>query len=220
MMSLIKEIKSFQKGPEQSGYVMYYVFRQVSPYFSALFIKLKLSANFITLLSMLSDFLVIYLMYAQQWIVAGILVNLAMVLDCSDGEVARYYKSKEKNPKGTKFGSYLDAVLGTIGFTLVVFFAGYFLGNMWISLFAMFGLFMVILTSQASEITFPQKKEIAKNFEENLFGKLKGRIGFQCATQRLVVSIAVIFSSLHLLFIFGILCLFFVLLKFWLYRNQ
>jgi len=219
-MSLYREIKGFQKGPEKSGYVMYYVYRQVSPFFSALFINLEFSANFITFLSMLSDFLVIYLMYAQQWIPAGILINLVMILDCSDGEVARYYKSKEKNPKDTKYGSYLDVTLGTIGFTLIVFFAGYFLKNMWIGLFSMFGLFMVILTSQTAEITFPQKKEIAKKFEENLFGKLKGRIGFQCATQRLLVSIAVLFASLSILLLFGILCHAFYILKFWVYRNQ
>jgi len=218
-MSLLKEIKSFRKGPEKSGYALYYTYRQVSPFFSALFIKLRFSPNFITFLSMLSDFLVIYLMYLQNWILAGILVNLAMILDCSDGELARYYRSKEKSPKETHYGSYLDEVLGTIGFTLVVFFTGYFMNQQAIGLFAMFGLFMLIVTSLTAEKEFPNKKEIAKKFEESLFGNLKGRIGFPCAAQRILVSIAVLFSSHIILLIFGVICHLFYLIKFLVYRK-
>ncbi len=218
-MSLYREIKSHQKGPEKSGYLMHYIYRKISVFFSIFFIKLRVSPNFITFLSLVSDVVVIYLMYLQRWVLAGILVNLALVFDCSDGEVARYYKSKEKNPIEKKYGSYLDEVIGTIGFTTVVFFAGYFMGGFWVGLFAMFGLFMVILTSLTAQIEFPQKREIAKKFEESLFGNLKGRIGFTCAAQRILVSLAVIFSSIHLLFLFGVLCHAFYLLKFWLYRN-
>ncbi len=218
-MSLYREIKSHQKGPEKSGYLMYYVYRKISVFFSIFFIKLRISPNTITFLSLVSDGIVVYLMYLQKWIIAGLLVNLALILDCSDGEVARYYRSKEKNPTEKKYGSYLDEVLGTIGFTAVVFFAGYFMGKIWLGLFAMFGLFMVILTSLTAQIEFPQKKEIAKKFEEGLFGNRKGRIGFTCAAQRILVSLGVIFSSIHLLFLFGVLCHTFYLFKFWIYRK-
>ncbi|MDO8509349.1 MAG: CDP-alcohol phosphatidyltransferase family protein [Nanoarchaeota archaeon] len=218
-MPIFKEIKEFQKGPEKSGYVMYYVYRQVSPFLSALFIKLRFSPNFITLLSMLSDFLVVYLLYMQQWILAGILVNLGITLDCCDGEMARYYRSKEKDPKEKHYGAYLDEVLGTIGFIAIIFFAGYFMGEMWIGLFAAFGLTMVLITSLTADKEFPNKKEIAKNFEKDVFGDLKGRVGFPCAAQRLLVSAAVIFASPIILLIFGILCHLFYLLKFWLYRK-
>ena len=198
---------------------MYYVYRKISVFFSIFFIKLRISPNTITFLSLVSDGIVVYLMYLQKWIIAGLLVNLALILDCSDGEVARYYRSKEKNPTEKKYGSYLDEVLGTIGFTAVVFFAGYFMGKIWLGLFAMFGLFMVILTSLTAQIEFPQKKEIAKKFEEGLFGNRKGRIGFTCAAQRILVSLGVIFSSIHLLFLFGVLCHTFYLFKFWIYRK-
>ena len=118
------------------------------------------------------------------------------------------------------YGGYLDEVLGTISFTLLVFFAGYFMNAPEIGFFAMFGLAMVIITSQAAQIEFPNKKEIARNFEENIFGKLKGRIGFPCAAQRILVSISVIFSSTLILLIFGILMHLFYILKFWIYRNH
>ncbi len=225
-MSLYSEIKSFQKGPEgTSGYLMFYIYRKVSVYFSMLFIKLRFSPNFITLLSMLSDFLVVYLLYLQNWIIAGILVNLAVILDCCDGEAARYYKSKLKGrekrlAEQKHFGGYLDEILGTIGFTLIVLFGGYFMGKLWIGIFSMYGLFLVILSSLTAQLEFPNKKEIAKRFEQSLFGKLRGRIGFSCPMQRILVSLALIFSSQTILFLFGILCYLFVALKFIIYRHQ
>ncbi len=218
-MNLYNEIKSFQKGPEKSGYLMHHIYRRASPIFSVIFIKLKFSPNLVTFLSMISDFFVVYLMYIQQWVFAGILVNLGIILDCCDGEMARYYNSKEKEPKNKKFGAYLDEVLGTIGFTSIIFFAGYFMEEIWIGLFGMYGLFMVLVTSLTADKEFPNKKEIAKNFEKSLFGELKGRIGFSCAAQRLLVSIAVLFSSHIMLLIFGILCHLFYIIKFWIYRN-
>ena len=68
-------------------------------------------------------------MYTSSWVFAGILIYLAAVLDCCDGEIARYWQSREEDPKETKYGGYLDEILGTIGFTLVIFFTGYFLGK-------------------------------------------------------------------------------------------
>lgn len=223
-MSLYQDIKKHQKGVEgSSGYLMAWTYRKVSIFFSMLFIKLRFSPNFITFLSMVSDFVVIYLMYLGHWIWAGILVNLAVTLDCCDGEVARYYNDQKKK-KGEKverkyYGGYLDEVLGIIGFTLVVFFAGYFIEGWQLGFFAVFGLFLLLITSLTSTVEFPQKKEIAKKFEEGLFGKLKGRIGFSCPMQRMLISLAVIFSSKFLLVLFGVIAYMMVLLKFWLYRK-
>jgi len=218
-MSLYSEIKKLQKSAWEDDYVLYYVYRKISVFFSMFFVRLKFSANFVTFLSLLSDFLVIYLMYIGNWILAGILVNLAIILDCSDGEIARFYISRSKKINKKHYGGYLDETLGTIGFTLVVFFAGYFMGSLWIGLFAMFGLFMVIVTSAVSQVEFPNKKQITKQFERKLFGKIKGRIGFSNGIQRLIVSLAVIFSSLGILLLFAILANLFWMSKYWIYRK-
>lgn len=219
-MGVYSELKAGKKTAADDDYFVYYTYRKLSTFFSALFIKLRFSANFVTFLSLISDFLVVYLMYIGSWVWAGILVHLAPILDCSDGEVARYHRAHIKNPKETHYGGYLDEVLGTIGFTLVIFFAGYLMGHLWIGFFAMFGLFMVLVTSLTAQNLFKNKKEIAKNFEKGLFGSLKGRIGFGFGVQRLIVSLAVIFHSADILLIFAFFANAFWILKFWIYRNQ
>lgn len=93
-------LKKMKKKVADDDYIVYYTYRKISTFFSSLFIKLRISANQITVLGLLTDFLAIYLMYAGHWIWAGIIVNLAPILDCSDGEVARYnlfISEKEKS---------------------------------------------------------------------------------------------------------------------------
>jgi len=220
-MGIYSKLKSMKKTAADDDYFVYYTYRKLSTFVSAFFIKLKVHANFVTLYSMLADFLVIYLMCTGKWILAGILVHLAPLLDCSDGEVARYHISNfKKTGYRKKYGGYLDEVLGTIGFSLVIFFAGYLMGNFWIGFVAMFGLFMVIITSQIAKNLFENKKQLAKNFEKKFFGNLKGRIGFSFGIQRLIISLAILFYSSKILFFFAIIINAFWILKFWVYKKQ
>jgi len=183
--------------------------------------EFDVSANFITLFSMLADFLVIYLMYTGNWILAGILVHLAPLLDCSDGEVARYNtRNIEEEVYKKKYGGYLDEVLGTIGFSLVIFFTGYLIGNFWVGCIAVFGLFMMLVTSLTAQNLFKNKEQLAKNYERKFFGKLKGRVGFGFGVQRIIVSVAILFHSPNILLFFAILANAFWILKFWIYRRQ
>ena len=208
------KLKSIKKTPADDDYFVYYTYRKLSTFLSAFFIKLKVSANFITLFSMLADFLVIYLMYIGNWILAGILIHLAPILDCSDGEVARYHSEKKK------YGGYLDEVFGTIGFSLVIFFTGYLMGNFWIGLAAVFGLFMMLITSLTAKTLFGNKEQLAKNYEKKFFGNLKGRISFSFGIQRLIISLAIFFYSSKILLFFAIIANAFWILKFWIYRKQ
>jgi phosphatidylglycerophosphate synthase len=217
---IYKKIKSMQKSADQNDYLDAYINRKLSAPLSVFFVKIGASANFITLLSLFADLYAIYLMYANSWIFAGILVYLAAILDCSDGEVARYWKSKEENPRETKYGGYLDETLGTIGFTLVIFATGYFLNNPVWGFVAMYGLFMVLITSLSAQVEFPKKKEVARELQDKVFGKFKGRIGFSNVVQRMIITFAVIFQSINILVIFAIATNLFWMLKFYVYRNQ
>ena len=220
-MGVYSELKSQKKTSSDDDYFVYYTYRKLSTYFSLISIKIGFSANFVTFLSLLADFLVIYCMYAGNWILAAILVHLAPILDCSDGEVARYHiKDFKKTGYVKHYGGYIDEVLGTIGFTLVIFFAGYLMGSLWIGFAAMFGLFMILVTSLTAQNLFEKKKEIAKGFEKKLFGNLKGRIGFGFGIQRLIISLAVFFYSSNILLFFAIVANAFWILKFWVYRGQ
>ena len=94
------------------------------------------------------------------------------------------------------------------------------MGNFWVGFVAMFGLFMMVITSSTAKNTFKNKKQLAKNFEKNLFGNLKGRIGFSFGVQRLIISLAILFYWSQILFLFAILANAFWILKFWVYRKQ
>ena len=217
---LYRKIKSMQKSAEQNDYLDAYINRRLSAPLSVFFVKIGASANFVTLLSLFADLYAIYLMYTSSWVFAGILIYLAAVLDCCDGEIARYWKSREEDPKETKYGGDLDEILGTIGFTLVIFFTGYFLGKPILGFVAMYGLFMVLITSLSAQIEFPRKKEVARDLQDRVFGKFKGRIGFSNVVQRMIITFAVIFQSVNLLFIFAVATNLFWILKFYIYRNQ
>ncbi len=220
-LGIYSKLKSMKKTPEEDDYFVYYTYRKLSTFLSAFFIKLKVFANLVTLFSMLADFLVIYLMYTGHWILAGILVHLAPILDCSDGEVARYHiPNFKKTGYKKKYGGYLDEVLGTIGFSLVIFFTGYLMGNFWIGLVAVFGLFMMLITSLTAQNLFENKKQLAKNYEKKFLGNLKGRIGFGFGIQRLIISLAILFYSSKILLLFAIMANAFWILKFWIYRKQ
>lgn len=218
-MGVYSEIKKLQKSAADDDYIVFYVYRKISVFFSVIAVKLRFSANLVTFISLLADFAAIYFMYLKMWVLAGIFVQLAIILDCSDGEVARYNISKGRKEKGKRYGGYLDEVLGTIGFTLVIFFAGYFMGSFWIGFFAMFGMFMILVSSATAALEFENKKQIARNLEARLFGKRKGRIGFTNAVQRIMISLALVFTSLDILLIFGVMAHSLYLLKFWLYRR-
>jgi len=218
-MVIYKEVKELQKSAAQNDYIDAYFGRTFSAPLSVLFITLGLSANFVTVLSLITDLVAIYLMSISQWFFAGIFVLGSYILDNSDGEVARHNIKKGKKAKGKSYGAYLDEILGTIGFTLVIVFAGHYMENIGIGIFAMFSLFMLIITAQTAQVEFPQKREIAKKFERSIFGNLKGRIGFSNGAQRILIALAVVFASPVILLIFAILASLLIIIKFWLYRN-
>ncbi|WP_071131774.1 CDP-alcohol phosphatidyltransferase family protein [Enterococcus timonensis] len=83
----------------------YLISNRISPDFSYYFIKKGTKPNRITLYMIISGILGgLFFMFPFLWakIVGAILIQLWFILDCSDGEVARYTKTF------SKFGSELD----------------------------------------------------------------------------------------------------------------
>lgn len=77
----------------------WYVLRRVSIYFSVLFIKMKLTPNFVSWLSLvfilLSGQLLLF-STPSHYVLAFLSYNLGYLLDCVDGEVARLQKNTSK----------------------------------------------------------------------------------------------------------------------------
>ena len=214
-------LKGMQKSAAQDDYIVFYFYRKISIFFSLLFIKLRFHPNFISFSVVFADFFVIYQMYLGNWILAGILVNLAIVLDCCDGEMARFYVNTGSKKKiSFAYGEYIDEIAGFAGITILVLFVGYFLGNIWIGILGMFGLLMNMGSSFLATNLFKEnKKKIAREFEEGIFGKIKGRVGFSNGFQRILITLAVLFQSIWVLLLFGLMINGFWILKLWLYRK-
>jgi len=215
MINSISEVKQYEKkirGP--IGKLLDNVFRFV-PYWA---IKSKVSANSVTALAFALDLTAVVLILNEWYLFAGVLVLLSYVGDISDGTVARYEREVLNKPsKG--YGSFLDEVLGTIGFALVVLFTGLCIGPPWLGLYAMIGIFMMNITTAEAKLAIPNKKEISAKLQRHRFEN-KYQIGFTCDIQRTLVALAVMFQSLTLLLLFAMAANALWILKFWIYRNH
>jgi len=86
-------------------------YRRISIYFTKLFLKIGLSANQATLLSLISalvgGFFLIFANNTLYLLISALFLIFSLILDRVDGEIARYNKSD------SKFGRYFDFMVGS-----------------------------------------------------------------------------------------------------------
>ena len=100
---------------EKNFLIIRYVFRVISIRLTWLFLRIGISANQTTLLSISSGVLGAILLGTGQYksmILGGILINLWLILDNVDGEIARYSGA-------THFGMYYDTTNADIMYVLL-----------------------------------------------------------------------------------------------------
>jgi phosphatidylglycerophosphate synthase len=86
-----------------------YILRRVSIYFTSFFLRVGFTPNKVTLLSLLPGIAagaLVTLPQAKYWLIAWALLLIAKILDCCDGEVARYQRST------SPLGEYNDEIAG------------------------------------------------------------------------------------------------------------
>lgn len=91
--------------------------RRPSIYLTKLFLILGISANWVTFIDLLMGLIAgVLLTFANPayWILAVPVLHLTLIIDCCDGEVARY------NRTASKVGTYLDAINGIFIWTLYI----------------------------------------------------------------------------------------------------
>ncbi len=119
-------------------------YRRFSIYFTKIFLKIGISANQATLLSLISAlFGGLFLIFANiitYWIISTLFLIFCLVLDRVDGETARYTKTT------SKFGKHFDFMVGTFmhAYILICMTFGAYLALHIIVIFA-FGFLAVIL---------------------------------------------------------------------------
>lgn len=110
-MNIVEEIKSTKNLSIRTYFLSsFLISNRISPYISMVYIKLGVIPNMITIHMILSGIIgavLFSLPYLLTKIFGALLIHLWFVLDCSDGEVARYTKKYSKYGKELDFMAHL-----------------------------------------------------------------------------------------------------------------
>lgn len=162
-----------KKNEDKVDLWLYYVVRRLSFYPTRLFLKWGISANQTTYISMVVGILGCILLAWGNYtfkIIGALLVNCWIVIDCVDGNIARYKKSF------SKYGDFIDTLSGYIMYTLIFVSSGVaafkypdrlLLSSVDGSIFLVLGLWAALATILSRLIyqkflnTFPEAKSVA-----------------------------------------------------------
>lgn len=86
------------------GFFSTFVLRRISRIFTSWLVETRITPNFVTAISILMGFIAALLTSQRNFLLGALFLLLSLVLDCVDGEIARY-----KN-QFSKFGAWLDAL--------------------------------------------------------------------------------------------------------------
>lgn len=99
----VKKLKLQLANRSNDGFYSVLILRRLSKPITALSIKFGISPNAITFISLLIGFYSAYLFTQESYILGALFFQLSLIVDCSDGEVARYTR------KFSDFGRWFDA---------------------------------------------------------------------------------------------------------------
>lgn len=216
---------NFAKSREEGDFLAPYTNRPLSKFISWTFVHFSLCAELLALFTPVIDLITIFFISSGNWILAAIFVELSLLFDSADGEVARFRATLEKRtPQQNAYGSYMDSIAGVMIFPLIIFFAGFYMGNLTAGLLAMLSFFLINLSAGYSSI-FPNKKQKSKEIQKGFVGKIKknlkikGVVGFSGDIQKHVIALALLFQSIIFLWIYFGIAVAVVLSKFYFYQK-
>ncbi|MGA1705828.1 MAG: CDP-alcohol phosphatidyltransferase family protein [Candidatus Nanopelagicaceae bacterium] len=99
----LRRLKLTLANRSNDGFFSVLVLRRLSKPITALSVRFGISPNLITFVSLLIGFYSAYLFSQQEYLIGALLFQLSLIVDCSDGEVARYTR------KFSNFGRWFDA---------------------------------------------------------------------------------------------------------------
>ena len=99
----LRRLKLTLANRSNDGFFSVLVLRRLSKPITALSVRFGISPNLITFVSLLIGFYSAYLFSQREYILGALLFQLSLIVDCSDGEVARYTR------KFSDFGRWFDA---------------------------------------------------------------------------------------------------------------
>lgn len=222
-MATFKEIRAIQHPNRNEDFYLKYVYRTIDIPFTWLFITLHIDTKIVTLLGMVIDFLAAYFVVTFNPIWAAICIQLAIMLDGVDGEVARYKYWKYNVPpeKRPKLGGYMDKVLGLPGFAVAMFAIGLINNAPWAGLFAVLTMCMINVAAHCAKVMFPEIKSKIAQMHESKLGKWMAPFEFGMSAQKGVITLAALnIYPVFFLWLFTAAGSLYWLAKFWIYRNN
>lgn len=206
-MKIAEEIKATKNLSIKTYFLSsYLISNRISPYISEIYIKLNISPNTITIHMILSGFLgAIYFAIPNIFIkiIGALFIHLWFILDCSDGEVARYTK------KYSKYGKELDYMAHLINhplFGIALFFSLYQLKR-----YDFYTLIFIVIASNF--IDYFTRNLVSLNEIINLKSKIDNK-GFmpgpgKWTLKKVILFIINIFAMYPNLVLFGVIIYFF-----------
>jgi phosphatidylglycerophosphate synthase len=218
----LKDIREIQhtKWKTEDFYLTHF-YRKIDLPLTWLFIVLKIDTKLVTLLGVIGDLFAAYSVLQGNFILAGILVQLGLILDCCDGEVARWRNKTKKLKNPPRYGGYLDKVLGYVGFATTIFAIAIVNDLPWLGYAAVFGLLMIHIASVTGKMMFPQSKEDIKNLrKENSFMKYSRPFEFGMSVQRGIITLAAFnLYPVLMLWVFTAASQVYWLIRLYIYKN-
>ena len=182
MVESIKELKKICQKENDNWYGRYFV-RKISIYITKLLLKTEVTPNQISGLSILIGIIAgIFFVFGNYWytLVGALLLLLSNIVDCVDGEIARYRKS------ASVAGKYIESLNDYIVHSFIFVCISFGLYNIFHNIFIFVLGFLIVLfsywgavapalvyetlTTQTSN-SKEKVKEQASKIRENIFGK-------------------------------------------------
>ena len=85
-----KSLKLQAASRDDDGFFSTFILRKISIRFTSVLVERNVSPNTVTLLSLLVGFIAAYVAAQGSYLAGGSLLLLSLILDCVDGEIARY----------------------------------------------------------------------------------------------------------------------------------
>ena len=182
MVESIKELKKICQKENDNWYGRYFV-RKISIYITKLLLKTEVTPNQISGLSILIGIIAgIFFVFGNYWytLVGALLLLLSNIVDCVDGEIARYRKSV------SVAGKYIESLNDYIVHPFIFVCISFGLYNIFHNVFIFVLGFLIVLFSYwgavapvlvyetlTTQTSNPKEKvkEQASKIKENIFGK-------------------------------------------------
>jgi len=215
------EIKEkYQKAKEEEDLVSHYILRFLSRNLTWIILHFTLLAEFVAMMTPVIDLIGIFLIFQGRWILAALLTQLHVVIDCVDGEVARFRATVVKRSAAqNKFGAFVDSMAGMLVFPVLILMAGVYMGSLLTGAVGMLLFSVNVLSSAYSKAYFPSKKKKGAAIRKKIFGNLKTKIAFSSYVQKSLVTLALLFQSPIFIWILSVGAATMISIRFYIYRK-